>query len=208
MHQIRREVILCMMQKGKPLAVVLIGLLVLALFASPIAAQEEAVQLPPLFVPIQRGIGIAVTFPFAFLPVVPATSTATFFLDILAQGQISNEVVHRLELRFFFDTSGFRTNLTALRESLLVLFTPSPAVFYIGGGAGVFPIRVPGVPSEGFLLSLLLRTGVEVQVFPLGLFLDISYEAMPQPFSDIAGGAFTPASISALELSFGALIHF
>jgi hypothetical protein len=180
--------------------VAFMGFLML-LFSSPIVAQAQ-IGNP------QRGIGISITFPFPFLPTAPATTSATFFLNLLAQGQISQELAHRLELRFFFDAAGFQTSLTSVRESLLVLFTPAPAVFYIGGGAGTYPIRVPAVPSDGFLLSLLLRTGVEVQVFPLGLFLDIAYETMPQPFVDIAGGTFTPGTISALELTFGALIHF
>jgi len=168
---------------------------------SPITAQSQPINP-------QRGIGIAITFPFPFLPTAPLTTSATFFLHLIAQGQFSQELAHRLELRFFFDSLGFNAPLTSIRESLLVLFTPPPAIFYVGAGAGVFPIRVPAVPSDGLLFSLLIRTGVEVQVAPLGLFLDISYEIMPQPFADIAGGTFTPATISALQLTFGALIHF
>ncbi len=189
------------MRYPRILFIVAVGALIAASPTIPLEAQ-------PLGGTPQRGIGIAVTFPFAFLPTTPATTTAMFFLDVLAQGQFNDNLAHRLELRFFFDTAGFQTSLTSLRESVLVLFTPSPAIFYIGGGAGVFSVRVPAVPASGLLLALLLRTGVEVQVFPLGLFLDISFETMPQPFADIAGGTFSPQAISVLQLSFGALIHF
>ncbi len=187
--------------KNMRLIVALIGLSILLVSTAPATAQAQLVNP-------QRGIGLSVTFPFGFLPTVPLTNTATFFLNLLAQGQISGELVYQTELRFFIDALGFQTALTSIRESVLILFTPSPASFYIGAGLGAFPIRVPAVPSDGFLLSFLIRTGVEVQVFPLGLFLDITYETMPQPFADIAGGTFTPATISALQLSFGALIHF
>ena len=181
--------------------VAFIGLSAIVLFGSPAVAQDQ------LFNP-QRGIGLSISFPFAFLPTVPLTTSSTFFLNLIAQGQLNRELVHQLELRFFFDATGFQTTLTSLRESVLVLFSSSPAVFYIGSGVGVFPIRVPAVPSDGLLLSILVRTGFEVQVASFGLFLDVSYESMPQPFADIAGGTFSPATLSALLLSFGVLIHF
>lgn len=178
----------------------------IALLGFVLSSPPAVAQLQP-FNP-QRGIGIAITFPFPFLPTVPVTNSAMFFLHVLAQGQFSQELAHQLELRFFFDSTGFQAALTSVRESLLVLFTPPPAVFYLGAGAGVFPVRIPIVPSDGLLFSMLVRAGVEVQVAILGLFLDISYEMMPQPFADIAGGTFTPATISTLQLTFGALIHF
>jgi hypothetical protein len=177
----------------------IIGLTVVALFALPALAQE------PVAIP-QRGMGLAVTFPLALLPA--GTTPATVLLDLIAQGQLSQDVVHRLELRFFFHfLTGFRTDLTALRGSLLVNFTPSPAIFYTGGGVGVFPIQgVPAGTADGLLFSLFVRTGIEVQVAPLGLFLDVSYETMPQPFTDISAAGTLVAS--AIQLSVGALIHF
>lgn len=156
-----------------------------------------------------RAFGIDVSFPFALLPT--GSTSGMLFLDLLAQGDISNVAFSRTELRFFFDSTGFQTTLTTLRESLLFALTPSPAVLYAGGGVGAFPIRAdgPGGGKDGFLLSLFARTGVEVQVAPLGLFLDLSYEVMPQPFVDLDGGApLSPGTVSALELSFGALFHF
>jgi hypothetical protein len=156
--------------------------------------------------PSNRGIGLAVTFPLPLLP--PATETATVFLDLLAQAEISPNLVSRLEARFFIHfLTGFRTDLTSARASLLVLFTPSPAVFYIGGGAGVFPIQgVPAGNADGLMLSVFARTGIEVQVAPLGLFLDLSYEVMPQPFADIAAAGVLVAS--ALQISVGTIVHF
>ncbi|OGF53182.1 MAG: hypothetical protein A2Z21_04875 [Candidatus Fraserbacteria bacterium RBG_16_55_9] len=183
------------------LMVTLVGLFTVVLFSSPAVAQDE-------FFNPQRGIGLSISFPFAFLPAVPLTTSSTFFLNLVAQGQLNQQLVNQLELRFFFDSLGFQTALTSLRESMLVLFSSSPAVFYLGSGIGAFPIRVPAVPSDGLLLSFLLRAGFEVQVASFGLFLDVSYETMPQPFADIAGGTFSPATISALLLSFGVLIHF
>lgn len=157
----------------------------------------------------QRAIGVSVTFPFAILPA--GSTTGMLFLDLIAQGQLGADAFHRTDLRFFFDSTGFVTTLTSVRESFLFTLTPSPAILYIGAGVGAFPVRAtgPGGGTDGFLLSLLARTGVEVQVAPLGLFLDLSYETMPQPFVDIHGGApLAPGTVSALELSFGALFHF
>ncbi len=172
-------------------------------------AQEEEGPPPPLEMP-SRGIGLAVSFPLPLLPAgPPAASTATVFLDLIAQGQVSSEVLHRVELRLFFSTTGFRTDLTSLRESLLITFTPSPAVFYIGGGWGIFPVEFVAAGSAGFLFATFLRTGVEVQVFPIGLFLDVSYGVMPQPFLDVQTPAPNATLVpSVLELSVGALIHF
>jgi len=177
----------------------LIMLAIMALSALPTLGQG------PIGVP-QRGMGLAVTFPLGLLPA--GSTTATVLLDLIAQGQLSPDVVHRLELRFFFHfLSGFRTDLTALRGSLLVNFTPSPAIFYAGGGLGVFPIQgVPAGTADGLLFSLFVRTGIEVQVAPLGLFLDVSYETMPQPFADISAAGTLVAW--AVQLSVGALIHF
>ena len=146
-----------------------------------------------------------------FLPVgPPAVTSATVFLDLLAQGAISSEIFYRTELRFFVSLlSGLRTDLTSLRESLLIAFTPSPAIFYIGAGIGVFPVEVGAAPSGGFLFSPLIRTGIEVQVAPIGLFLDVVYETMPQPVLDIQDPTPNASLVaSALELSVGVLIHF
>jgi len=191
----------------KQLTAIMIGMLAIIIgtwsavaqegFEEPILTQEQPTVVS------QRGIGMAVTFP---LPI--GVTTATVLLDLIVQGQLSPDIVNRLEVRFFFHfLSAFRADLTSLRESLLITFTSAPAVFYIGGGVGVFPIQsVPPGAADGFLFSLFARTGIEVQVAPLGLFLDVSYEPMPQPFADIstAGSLVT----SAIELSVGALIHF
>ena len=152
----------------------------------------------------QRGFGLSVGFPFAMLPA--NSGTGMLFLNLFAQGDISQSAFHRTEVRFFFGTSGFQPGLTSVRESLLVAFTPPPAVLYFGGGAGTFPIQsFAGGGGSGLLLSLFARMGVEVQVAPLGLFLDLVYETMPQPFIDIENG-LTP--VNNLELSFGAVFHF
>lgn len=152
----------------------------------------------------QRGFGISVGFPFAMLPA--NSGTAMLFLNLFAQGDIAQSAFHRTEVRFFFGTTGFQPGLTSVRESLLFTFTPPPAVLYFGGGAGTFPIQsFASGGGQGFLMSLLARMGVEVQVAPLGLFLDLVYETMPQPFIDIENG-LTP--INNLELSFGAVFHF
>lgn len=152
----------------------------------------------------QRGFGVSVGFPFAMLPA--NSGTAMLFLNLFAQGDIGQSAFHRTEVRFFFGTSGFQPSLTSVRESLLVAFTPPPAVLYFGGGAGTFPIQsFAGGGGQGLLMSLFARMGVEVQVAPLGLFLDLVYETMPQPFVDIENG-LTP--INNLELSFGAVFHF
>lgn len=151
-----------------------------------------------------RGFGLSVGFPFAMLP--PDSGTAMLFLNLFAQGDLGENVFHRTEVRFFFGTSGFQPSLTSVRESLLVAFTPPPAVLYVGGGAGTFPIEsFANNGGQGFLLSLFARMGIEVQVAPLGLFLDLSYETMPQPFVDIENGL---PPISNLELGFGAVFHF
>jgi len=181
-------------------------ILAIVVSAYSAAAQDGGEELVFAQQPVtisERGIGLAVTFP------LPAgVTTATVMLDLIAQGQLSQDLVNRLEVRFFFHfLSAFRADLTSLRESLLITFTSSPAIFYIGGGIGVFPIQgVPVGTADGFLFSLFARTGIEVQVAPLGLFLDVSYEPMPQPFADIsaAGSLVT----SAVQLSVGALIHF
>jgi len=152
----------------------------------------------------QRGFGVAVGFPFAMLPA--NSGTGMLFLNLFAQGDIAQRSFHRTEVRFFFGTSGFQPSLTSVRESLLFAFTPPPAVLYFGGGVGTFPIQsFAGGGGQGFLTSIFARMGVEVQVAPLGLFLDLVYGSMPQPFVDIENG-LTP--INNLELSFGAVFHF
>lgn len=162
-----------------------------------------------------RGLGLSVSFPLVLLPTgPPAASSATVFLDLIAQGDLAGDLFYRTELRIFFSlASGLRTDLTSLRESLLIAFTPSPAIFYVGGGIGVFPIEFVTTGAAGFLFSTLVRTGIEVQVAPIGLFLDVVYETMPQPFLDIQDPTHptTPNATlvaSALELSVGVLIHF
>lgn len=157
--------------------------------------------LPP------RGVGLSVSFPLVLLPAgPPPVTSATVFLDLIAQGDLAGDLFYRTELRFFVSlSSGLRTDLTSLRQSFLIVFTPSPAIFYVGGGLGVFPVEVLSVPSAGFLFSTLIRTGIEVQVAPIGLFLDVVYETMPQPVADIQ---IQDLVASALELSVGMLIHF
>ena len=164
---------------------------------------------PPPGLPT-RGIGLSVSFPLVFLPAgPPAVTSATVFLDLIAQGDLAGDLFHRTELRFFVSLlSGLRTDLTSLRESLLIAFTPSPAIFYIGGGLGVFPVEVGAAPSGGFLLSTLIRAGIEVQVAPIGLFLDVVYETMPQPVGDIQAAGAAGLVASAVELSVGVLSHF
>ena len=185
----------------------------LGLGLSAAAQAQEVFQegfdtgLPP------RGFGLSVSFPLVLLPTgPPAATSATAFLDLIAQGALSGDVIHRTELRFFFSlASGLRTDLTSLRESFLIAFTPSPAIFYVGGGLGVFPVEFPGGPPlpAGFLFSTLIRAGIEVQVAPIGLFLDVLYETMPQPLLDIQTPAPNASLVaSALELSVGVLIHF
>lgn len=187
---------------------VFVALLLVLTVLTPAAAQDE-LEEPTLRQAAggisYRGIGLSVAFPFALLPA--GSTSAMLFLDLFAQGDLGEHLFHRTEIRFFFDATGFQTTLTSVQESVLIAFTPPPAIFYVGGGLGAFPIRVTG-GEDGFLLSLQFKTGIEVQVAPLGLFLDLAYETMPQPFADIDGGTFSPATISALELGFGAMIHF
>lgn len=205
--------------------VFMVALLIGPSFGGPIAAAQEETRTdqacpPPGCQPCpgdgsatskcfpafgHRGFGLSVSFPFPLTP--PATSTGMLFLNLFGQGNLTSNIFHRTEVRFPFTVSGFRADLISVRESLLVGFTPPPAILYFGSGVGTFPIIVNTVDGEsGFLLSLLARMGIEVQVAPLGLFLDVVYATMPQPFLDIATGGVTP--ISNLELSFGAVFHF
>jgi hypothetical protein len=169
--------------------------------SQPQLTAQQTITSVPL-----RGIGIAVSFPLPSLP-APAT-TATIFLDTFFQGSISSSLVSRTDVRFFFHfLSGFRLNLTSIRESIMVVFSPAPVVFSIGGGLGVFPIQgTPVGTSDGLLLSFHARANLEIQVASLGLFLDATYETLPQPFADIHAAGTLIAS--ALEFSVGAVFHF
>ncbi len=187
-----------------------LGVLIIAA-SLPGAAQEETQNersAQPIFistVPL-RGLGIAVTFP---LPSLPApSSTATIFVDTFFQGEISPSLIHKLDVRFFFHfLSGFRFDLTSVRESIMVVFSSAPVIFSLGGGLGVLPLQgVPVGTSDGFLLAFHARANLEVQVSSLGLFLDVTYETLPQPFADITAAGSLVASV--IGISVGAIIHF
>ncbi len=151
-----------------------------------------------------RGFGLAVSFPFVMSPA--STTPPILFVNLFAQGDLSRNVFHRTELRLpFFSAFGLDPSLIAVRQSLLYAFTPPPVVVYMGSGAGTFPILDNG--NTGFQFSLLARMGVEVQVAPLGLFLDLAYGTVPVPWKHVNNG--NPAApINNLELSFGAVFHF
>lgn len=184
------------------------------LFGMPVLAQDEPEEqrdadhyitsVPTINT--ARGIGLAITFPISSLP-APA-STSTLFFDLFFQGSLSEHLIHRTDVRFYLDfLSGFRFDLTSVRQSILVAFTGPTVVFAVGGGIGLFPIQgVPSGTADGFLLSLHAKTNLEIRVGFVGLFLDFTYEPMPQPFADIvaAGSLVTSSS----QFSIGAVFHF
>jgi len=151
-----------------------------------------------------QAFGLSVSFPFANLPA--NTATSILFVNLFAQGDLTQNVFHRTEVRLpFFAVFGLDPSLISVRESLLYAFTPAPVVFYVGSGASTIPIATNG--NSGFQFSLLARLGVEVQVAPLGLFLDLTYGTVPVPWKHVNNG--NPATaINNLELSFGAAFHF
>ncbi len=151
-----------------------------------------------------QAFGLSVSFPFANLP--PNTATSLLFVNLFAQGDLTRDVFHRTEVRLpFFPVFGLDPTLISVRQSLLYAFTTAPVIFYVGSGASTLPISTNG--NSGFQFSLLARMGVEVQVAPLGLFLDLTYGTVPVPWKHVNNG--NPATaINNLELSFGAAFHF
>jgi len=194
------------------IAALLLGILIFAT-SLPALSQEESQPEPQLHaqpliitgIPL-RGLGIAVTFPLPSLP-IPA-STASLFVDAFFQGQLSPSLIHKLDVRFFFHfLSGLRFDLTSIRESIMVVFTSAPVIFSVGGGLGAFPIQgIPVGTADGFMLSFNGRANLEVQVASLGLFIDVAYVTLPQPFADIVTAGSLIAS--SIEFSVGAIFHF
>lgn len=187
-----------------------IGLLASGFLSVHALAQsdEEHYSHPPAYSAAYtvRGLGFAVSFPLAALP-APA-STSTIFVDTFFQGALSGDLISRTDVRFFFNfLSGFRLDLTSVRQSFLVNFTGAPVVFAVGGGFGVYPIQgIPAGTADGFLFSLHARTILEIQIGFFGIFLGMTYEPMPQPFADIVAAGSLIAS--SFEFSIGSAFHF
>lgn len=186
-----------------------VGLLAMSSNSVDVLARQDDDHMsyaPSISASTLRGIGFNLSFPLATLP-APA-STSTIFFETLFQGPLSGDVFYRTDLRFFFDfLTGFRLDLTSVRQSFLVKFTGPPVVFAVGGGLGVYPIQgIPAGTADGFLYALHARTLLEIQIGWFGIALGIVYEPMPQPFADIvAAGSLVTSSF---EFSIGAIFHF
>lgn len=146
------------------------------------------------------GLGIAVSFPLLFVA-PPGVTTATAFIQLFAQGTISQVVDSRLSLRFFLGPTGFDVDLTSIQGTILIFLNQGLAQVYAGGGVGLFPLVDPA-PAKALLLSFHTLLGLRANVDLLSLFVEVAFEALSQP-------PFLPIfPIRSLQVTIGAMVSF
>jgi len=151
-------------------------------------------------------LGVAVTFPFFLTTTgVPAgTITATAFIQLLAQGTISQVIDSRLSLRFFLGTTGFVLGLTSMQETLIIFLNRDMAQVYTGGGVGFFPVLLgpvpPGTPALFMSLHTLLGFRLNTDLFSVftELVFEVAADSTPSP----------PVIMQSLQVTIGTMVNF
>lgn len=147
------------------------------------------------------GLGIAVTFPLFLTTtgVPPGTTTATAFIQLLAQGTISQVIDSRLSLRFFLGATGFVLGLTSIQETLIIFLNQDMAQVYTGGGVGLFPVLLGGItPSLYMSLHTLLGFRLNTDLF--SVFTELVFE--------VAADSTAVAIMQSLQITIGTTVNF
>ncbi len=152
------------------------------------------------------GLGIAVTFPLVLTTTgfPPGTTTATAFIQLFAQGTISQVVDSRLSLRFFLGTAGFVLGLTSIQETLIIFLNQDMAQVYTGGGVGFFPVLFPPIPpgTPNLFLSMHTLLGFRLNTDLFSVFTELVFEVAADPTPA------PPVIMQSLQVTIGTMVNF